>query len=608
MNQYLEKIRNIAIIAHVDHGKTTLAKELIKEALSKELAKEHNSNINEVLNKILDNNAQESERGITILSKVTTIFWKENKIVIVDTPGHSDFGAEVERVLSMVDTVLLLVDSFEGPMPQTKFVLSKALNQGLKVIVVINKIDKAESRPNEVINEIFDLFVSLGASDEQLDFPIVYASAKQGWAVLDLKDIKSENKSMSVLLDTIIEKVSKPKCLERDSFSMLVTNLDSNPYFGRILIGKIYSGSIKVGSPIQALDLNGQVLETGKVTKIFFNKGLTPVDLEVARAGDIVSIAGLQNATVSNTISSVDAKFIIPTTPIDPPTISMSFSVNDSPFCGKSGKKLTSRMIYDWLNKEAETNVSIKIKISEDGNYYEVSGRGELQLGILIENMRREGFELSVGRPKVIFKTSETGEKLEPIEEVIIDVDTVYSGIVIEKLSYRKGELSNMDSMPGDKTRLTFLCPSRGLIGYRNEFLTDTRGTGILNKSFHSYVPYKGHIEGRKNGVLISNGTGQSTAYDLADMEERGILFIGAGEQVYEGQIIGQHNRDNDLRVNVIKGKKLTNMRSKSSDGTVQLSPPKIMKLEDSISYINEDELIEVTPDSIRLRKISLLK
>lgn len=596
----VEKKRNIAIIAHVDHGKTTLADKLMKKCeVDKQRA--------ESVERLLDSNDQEKERGITILSKITTLFWEGYKIGMVDTPGHADFGGEVERVLDMVDGVLLLVDSYEGPMPQTKFVLSKALKQNLKVIVVINKIDKPENRAKDVIDEIFELFMSLDASEDQLDFPVIYASAKNGWAVNSLDDIKDENKNMSPILKTIVDKIPFPKCNPEKPFQMLASNLDYNPYVGRIVIGKIYSGEAKVGMPVHSLDIDGNIVESGKkLTKIFYTKGIKPIELEKADAGDIISVAGLSETTVSNTISSTDIKEALPALPIDPPTISMSFSVNDSPFCGQSGKKLTSRMIYDRLLKEASTNVSIKVVPSSDSDSYEVSGRGELQLGVLIESMRREGFELSIGRPKVIFKEDESGKKLEPIEEVIVDVDDEFSGIVIEKISLRKGELLNMDSMPGNKTRIIFLCPSRGLIGYRNEFLTDTRGTGLLNKSFHSYAPYKGTIQGRKNGVLIANGNGQATAYDLEDLQIRGVLFIDAGTQVYEGLIIGQHNKDNDLDVNVTKGKKLTNMRSKSSDGTVQLAPPKKMTLEDAISYIQEDEIIEVTPDAIRLRKLYL--
>lgn len=588
--------RNIAIIAHVDHGKTTLADKLMKECSVED------SRIAPT-ERLLDSNDQEKERGITIMSKNTTLTWQGYKIGLVDTPGHADFGGEVERILDMVDGVLLLVDAAEGPMPQTKFVLSKALAQGIKPIVVINKIDRPDARAQVVIDEILDLFISLNANEDQLDFPIVYASAKQGWAVKELSQIDAENKNMSPILQAIIDHVPPPTGDTEAPFQMLVSNLDHNPYIGRILTGRVYNGKAKVNMPIHALDINGNLIEQGKLTKMFFTKGLTPVELDYIEAGDIVSIAGLEKATVANTIASLECKDVLPALPIDPPTISMSFSVNDSPLCGRSGTKLTSRMIYDRLVKEAETNVSIRVNTNENKDSYEVSGRGELQLGILIETLRREGFELSIGRPKVLYKTGDNGEKLEPIEEVVVDVDDEFSGVVIEKLSIRKGTLSNISSMAGNKSRLFFLCPSRGLIGYRNEFLTDTRGTGIMNRLFHGYEPYKGNIQGRRNGVLISNGAGKTTAYALVDLEDRGVLFVDAGETIYEGQVIGQHNRDNDLEVNAIKGKKLTNMRSTSSDGTIQLAPPRVLTLEQAISYIDDDELVEVTPEAIRIRK-----
>lgn len=591
--------RNIAIIAHVDHGKTTLADKLMKECMTEE------SRIAPT-ERLLDSNDQEKERGITIMSKNTTLVWNNHKIGVVDTPGHADFGGEVERILDMVDGVLLLVDAAEGPMPQTKFVLTKALAQGHKIIVVINKVDRPDGRPLAVVDEVFDLFASLNATEDQLDFPVIYASAKNGWAVDDLSKINNADKNMTPILQAVIDFIPAPKGNLDAPFQMLVSNLDSNPYIGRILTGKVYNGRAKANMPIHAMDINGEEIEQGKLTKMFFTKGLTPVELDYVEAGDIVSIAGLEKATVSNTIAAIECKEALPALPIDPPTISMSFSVNDSPLCGQVGTKLTSRMIYDRLIKEAETNVSIKVSENENRDSYEVAGRGELQLGILIETLRREGFELSIGRPKVLFQIGDNGEKLEPIEEVVVDVDTEYSGVVISKLSLRKAEMTNIATMEGDKSRLTFLCPSRGLIGYRNEFLTDTRGTGIMNRLFHGYAAYKGTIQGRRNGVLIANKDGKTTAYSLESLEDRGILFVGPGEVVYAGQVVGQHNRDNDLEVNVTEPKKLTNMRSTSSDGTVQLAPPQPKNLEEAISYVDDDELVEVTPKEIRLRKIYL--
>ncbi len=594
----IEKKRNVAIIAHVDHGKTTLADKLMR------FCTEVKDDRDPIVERMLDCNDQEKERGITIMSKNTTLYWNDYKIGLLDTPGHADFGGEVERVLDMVEGVLLLVDASEGPMPQTKFVLGKAMAQGLKIIVVINKVDKPDSRVSAVLDEVFDLLVSLDASEEQLDFQVIYASAKNGWAVNSMDDADKENKDMAPVFQSIVDLVPAPKGDIDAPFQMLISNLDANPYIGRILTGKVYSGTAKVNMPIHAIDLNGNIIEQGKLVKMFYTKGLTPVELDQVEAGDIISIAGLQNATVSNTVSSIEYTKYLPALPIDPPTISMSFAVNDSPLCGKDGSKLTSRMIYDRLLKEAETNVSIKVsETPENDSTYEVAGRGELLLGILIENMRREGFELSIGRPKVLFKEDENGKRLEPIEEVVVDVDEEFSGTVISKLSLRKGVVTNIGTTEGDKSRLTFLCPSRGLIGYRNEFLTDTRGTGLMNRIFYGYGPHKGSILGRKNGVLIANKSGKTTAYSLSSLEDRGVLFVGAGETVYAGQIIGQHTRDNDLEVNVIEGKKLTNMRASGSDGSVQLAPPQEKGLEEGLSYIDDDEVVEVTPKIVRLRK-----
>ena len=599
MSNKNSQTRNVAIIAHVDHGKTSLVDQLLRQS---DLQKDHGTHTV----RLLDCGDLEKERGITIMAKCTSIDWGSHRFNIVDTPGHADFGGEVERVLGMVDGALVLVDASEGPLPQTKFVLTKALEQGLKLIVVINKVDRPDGRPLQVLDEMLDLFISLNASDEQLDFPVIYSSAKEGWAINDLSELNNTSKNISPIFQTILDKVPFPSGNIDAPFQMLVSNLDYNSYIGRILIGRIHNGKAKVNMPVHVLNIDGEVIEQGRLTKIFRTRGLTPTELDTAECGDIISISGLSKATVSNTICSLDSRDALPSIMIDPPTISMSFSVNDSPLSGKSGTKLTSGVIRERLNKEMESNISIIVTEKESKDAFEVEARGELQLGILIETLRREGFELSIGRPKVLYKIGDRGEKLEPIEELVIDVDEDFSGIVIEKIGLRKGELFNMVSTKGNKSRLTFLCPARGLIGYRGEFLTDTRGTGIMNRSFHGYAPYKGPIGGRRTGVLIANADGKATAYSLSRLEDRGTLFVDEGVMVYAGQIIGQHNRENDLEVNVIEGKKLSNMRSTSKDDSVKLTPYTKMTLEQGISYIEPDEMVEVTPDAIRLRKAYL--
>jgi GTP-binding protein len=586
-------IKNIAIIAHVDHGKTTLIDQMLRQSGT------FRSN-QHVAERIMDSNALEKERGITILAKCTSITLPDMRLNIVDTPGHADFGGEVERVLSMVDSALLLVDAAEGPMPQTKFVLNKALRLGLKPIVVINKVDRHDARCDEVINEVFDLFAALDATDEQLDFPVVYASGRSGWAAHNLKDPRE---NLNPLLDTIRKHVPFPNVDKDAPFAMLATILEADPYLGRVLTGRVYSGSAKVNSPVKALNLDGQVLENSRLSKMFSFRGVERVPVDIIEAGDIVAIAGLSQASVADTICATEVSTPIKSTPIDPPTMAITIGVNDSPLAGTEGSKVTSRMIYDRLMKEAESNVAIKIKQADDKDAFEVGGRGELQLGVLIETMRREGFELSVSRPRVLLKKDDDGKTLEPIEELQIDVDDEYSGVVVEKISIRKGQMVDMRPSGAGKTRIIFHVPSRGLIGYQGEFMTDTRGTGIMNSTFLEYAPYKGALEGRRNGVLISMQSGVSVAYALWNLEERGKLFIGPQVKVYEGMIIGEHSRDNDLEVNPIKGKQLTNMRTTSKDEAVKLTPFKEMTLEEAISYIADDELMEVTPTSIRLRK-----
>ena len=590
----LEKTRNIAIIAHVDHGKTTIIDSIFKQSNNfrdSQLSDE----------RIMDNNAIEKERGITIFSKCTSITYNDYTINIIDTPGHADFGGEVERVLCMVDSCLLLVDSAEGVMPQTKFVLGKALKQGLRPIVVINKIDKPDQRAKEVVEEIFDLFVNLEATDEQLDFPILYASGRDGWAS---EDINQRGGDLRPLLDKIIDFVPCPDDKYNDGeFRFLATMLEQDNFLGRVLTGKIYSGTAKLNQQIQVLDLQNNVVEKCKITRIQKFVGLSRESVQEAEAGSIVTIAGCSVGTVSNTLCSAGVKECVPSTPIDPPTLSMTIGPNTSPFAGKSGNKLTSNMIKDRLEKEAETNIAITIKESSEKDSYEVGGRGELQLGVLIETMRREGFELSVARPKVMIHVDENGNKTEPIEEITMDVDDEFTGTIIQKLQNRKGEMTEMKPFGVGRTRLVFLVPTRCLMGYQSEFMTDTRGTGVFNRIFHSYAPFKGDLQKYRNGVLISTENGVATAYDLWKLEDRGVMFVKPQDEVYVGMILGEHNRENDLPVNVVRGKHLTNVRASGSDEAVKLIPAKEMTLEQMIAYIQDDELIEVTPDKLRLRK-----
>jgi len=587
-------LRNVAIIAHVDHGKTTLVDQLFRQSGTFR----DNQRVEE---RAMDSNDLEKERGITILAKPTSIEWEGTRINIVDTPGHADFGGEVERILSMVDGVVLLVDSSEGAMPQTKFVTGKALALGLRPIVVVNKIDRPDERIQEVLDEVFDLFVTLDATDEQLDFPVLYASGRNGYAN---EDPSLREGTLRPLFQKIVDHVPPPALDEEAPFSFLVTLLDRDNFLGRVLTGRVQSGVVKVNQPIHALDANGNVIESGRASKLMSFRGLERVPVEEARAGDIISLAGLSIATVANTIADTAVSTPIRAQPIDPPTLSMRFAVNDSPMAGREGTKVTSRMIRDRLEREAESNVAIKVTESEDKDSFEVAGRGELQLGVLIETMRREGFELGISRPRVLFREDENGAKTEPYETVVIDVDDEFSGTVVDKMNQRKAEMTDMRPSGGGKTRITFSAPSRGLIGYHGEFLSDTRGTGIMNRLFEKYGPHKGAIEGRKNGVLISNGAGEAQSYALGPLEERGILFVGHGEPLYEGMIIGENAKTEDLEVNPMKAKQLTNFRaSGGKDDAVRLSPPKKMTLEQAIAYIDDDEMVEVTPKKIRLRK-----
>jgi GTP-binding protein len=587
-------IRNIAIIAHVDHGKTTL----IDNMLSQSGLFRENQKVSE---RAMDSNDLEKERGITILAKCTGLHWQDKKINIIDTPGHADFGGEVERILSMVDGVVLLVDAAEGPMPQTKFVLGKALKLGLKPIVVINKIDRSDQRADEVLDEIFDLFMSLDASNDQLDFPVIYASGRNGWAVKELEEPKE---NLNVLFDIILKHVKEPESDIDSPFSMIVTTKEYNSYLGRILTGRIETGIAKMNMPIKVMSCDGKIVENGRITKMLTFKGLERLPIETAKAGDIIALAGLEKANVSDTIASNEVNKPLEAQPIDPPTLSMLFSINDSPLAGREGDKLTSRVLRSRLMREVEGNVAIKITETEQADAFEVSGRGELQLGVLIETMRREGFELSISRPTVLLKQDpETGEKLEPMEEIQIDIDSEFVGPVVESMNQRKGQMQDMRETGAGKTRLIFIAPSRGLIGYHGPFLTETRGTGVMSRIFHSYAPYSGKIEGRRNGVLISMEDGNSIAYALWNLEDRGSMFISSGVPLYKGMIIGEHNRDNDLEVNPIKSKQLSNVRASGKDEAIKLSPPRLMSLEQAIAYIQDDELVEVTPKSIRLRK-----
>jgi GTP-binding protein len=586
-------LRNIAIIAHVDHGKTTLVDRLLQQSG----AVRTNQRVDE---RALDSNELEKERGITILAKATSIVWEGTRINVVDTPGHADFGGEVERILNMVDGALVLVDAAEGPLPQTKFVVSKALKMGLKPIVVINKVDRPDSRPDDVLNEIFDLFAALDANDEQLDFPVLYGSAKEGWTAKSPEGPKDQG--MTPLFELVLSHVAAP-AVEDGPFQMLGTILEANPYLGRIVTGRITAGNVKSNEMVKVLDHEGNLVEQGRVSKVLAFRGLERASLQEATAGDIVSIAGLPNATVAHTICAPEINSALPAQPIDPPTLSMTFRVNDSPLAGTEGSKVTGRMIRDRLLQEAEGNVALKVTESDEKDSMVVAGRGELQLGILIETMRREGFELSVSRPRVLLTRDEAGQLLEPIEEVVIDLDEEHQGAVVQKLSERKADLIEMKPSGGGRVRLVFHAPTRGLIGYQSELLTDTRGTGVINRLFHGYAPYKGPIQGRRNGVLVSTDQGEAVAYALWNLEDRGPMMIEPGARVYQGMIVGEHTRGNDLDVNVRKGKKLTNIRTTSKDEAVRLTPPMRMVLEKALSYIQDDELVEVTPESIRLRK-----
>ncbi|MEQ6203933.1 translational GTPase TypA [Sulfitobacter sp. HNIBRBA2951] len=589
------ELRNIAIIAHVDHGKTTLVDELLKQSGT---YRENQA----TTERAMDSNDLERERGITIFAKPTSVEWKGTRINIVDTPGHADFGGEVERILSMVDGVVLLVDAAEGPMPQTKFVTSKALGLGLRPIVVVNKVDKPDGEPDRALDECFDLFANLDATDEQLDFPTMYASGRSGWADHTLD---GKRDGLDALFDLILDHVPAPAQIENKDqpFSMLATTLGGDPFLGRLLTGRVESGTLKAGQTIKAMSRDGTLIENFRCTKILAFRGLEQTAIDMAEAGDIVSIAGMTKATVADTLADPSVTDAIPAQPIDPPTITVTFGINDSPLAGRDGKKVQSRVIRERLHKEAESNVAIKISDTPGGDAFEVAGRGELQMGVLIENMRREGFELSISRPQVLFQEID-GVRCEPIEEATIDVDDEYSGAVIEKLTgVRKGELVEMKPAGAGKTRIVAHVPSRGLIGYHGEFLTDTRGTGVINRVFHEWAPHKGKIPGRRAGVLISMENGTSVAFALWNLEERGKMMIGAQADVYTGMIIGEHSRENDLEVNPLKGKKLTNVRASGTDEAVRLTTPITLSLEEAIAYIDDDELVEVTPNAIRLRK-----
>jgi len=588
------KLRNIAIIAHVDHGKTTLVDTLLRQSGSFR----DNQRVEE---RAMDSGDLERERGITILAKCTSVEWEGVRINIVDTPGHADFGGEVERILSMVDGVLLLVDAAEGPMPQTKFVTAKALKLGLRPVIVINKVDRPDGRPYEVQDEVFDLFTALEANDEQLDFPTIFASAKNGWASMT-PDGPQEN--MHDIFNHILSHVPAPEVDMDNPFSMLATTLEADPFLGRILTGRIHSGTIHANDQIHVLNREGKVVDQGRATKLLAFRDLRREPVDSAASGDLIAIAGLTKATVADTLCAVTVSEPLKADPVDPPTLAMTFAINSSPMAGREGTKVTSRMIRDRLAAESEGNVSIRISQADNTDSFEVAGRGELQLGVLIEQMRREGFELSISRPRVLFQEDpDTGKLLEPFEDVQIDVDEEFSGIVVEAISIRKGKMTEMHPSGGGKVRLSFIAPARGLIGYHGEFLTETRGTGVISRTFHSYGPHTGEITGRRNGVLVSNAPGKTVAYALANLEGRGFLFIGAGIPVYEGMIIGEHAKSGDLDVNPMKGKQLTNVRASGTDDAVRLTTPRQMSLEEAIAYIADDELVEVTPENVRLRK-----
>ena len=592
-----QNLRNIAIIAHVDHGKTTLIDAIMKQS---GLFRDNQA----VDERVMDSGDLEKERGITILAKPTSITWQDTRINIIDTPGHADFGGEVERVLDMADGVILLTDAAEGPMPQTKFVLGKALAQGLRPIVVINKVDRPDGRPDEVIDEVFDLFVSLDASPEQLDFPILYASGRDGWCATELDDARD---NLHPLLDIILAHVPPPIVEPDKPFAMLATLLDSDPYIGRCLTGRVLQGKATLNAAVKAINLNGDQIETGRLTKLLRFEGTKRVPVDEVQAGDLICIAGLTKASVADTIGDPSITDALNSTPIDPPTMSVTITVNDSPFAGKEGKKVTSTVIRERLLAEVETNVAITFAESDNKDAFEIGGRGELQLGVLIETMRREGFEMNVSRPKVLLR-NENGQKLEPVEEVTIDVDEEFSSTVVDSMNRRKAKMMDMRSAGAGKSRIVFHAPSRGLIGYQSRFLTQTRGTGVLNRVFHEYAPYSGDIPGRRNGALIASETGTAVAYALFNLQDRGVMFIDPQTPVYHGMIVGEHSRDNDLEINVLKGKKLTNIRASGADEAVILTPPRRMSLEEMMAYVEFDELLEVTPTSLRLRKRYLLE
>ncbi len=590
-------IRNIAIIAHVDHGKTTLVDQFIRQGGG---LKDHQA----MAERAMDRNDLERERGITILAKCTSVVWKDTRVNIIDTPGHADFGGEVERILSMVDGAIVLVDSAEGVLPQTKFVVGKALARGLRPIVVVNKIDRGDARPDEVHNEVFDLFAALDASDEQLDFPMLFASGRQGWADIELN---GPRKDLSPLFDLILRHVPAPKVNPDAPFAMVASLLDYDNFLGRVLTGRVEQGTARLNMPVKVLRSDGTVVETGRLSKLLSFRGLDRVPVEEVQAGDIIAIAGLSEATIPDTIGAPDLTTALQSIPVDPPTLSMTFRINDGPLGGREGKKVTSRQIRDRLYHEAESNVAIRVTDSNEAEAFDVAGRGELQLGVLIEQMRREGFELTIGRPRVLTrKNAETGEREEPFEEVLVDVDEPYSGVVVEKMSLRKGQMQDMRPSGGGKVRLTFIIPSRGLIGYHSEFLTDTRGSGIMNRLFHGYAPWAGPIEGRRNGSLISNADGEAVHYSLFYLQERGMMFVEPGDKVYQGMILGEHSRGSDLEINPIKEKKLSNVRAAGKEDAMLLTPARKMTLEQAIAYIEDDELVEVTPGVIRLRKVHL--
>ncbi len=587
------KLRNIAIIAHVDHGKTTLIDALLQQS---GVFRDNQA----VAERAMDSNDLERERGITILAKCTSLVWKDVRINIVDTPGHADFGGEVERILNMVDGAIVLVDASEGPLPQTKFVVSKALKQGIRPIVAINKIDRPDERHQDVLNEVFDLFANLDATDEQLDFPVLYGSGRDGWMALDPS---GPQEGLAPLFDLVLDHVPEP-VVEEGAFRMLATTLEADPFLGRILTGRISAGTVKANQPIKAIRHDGTVVETARVSKVLAFRGLERQPIDIGEAGDIIAISGITDSTVADTLCDASIEKPIQAQPIDPPTLSMTFRINDGPLAGRDGDKVQSRVIRERLLKEAERNIAIRITETGDKDAFDVAGRGELQLGILIETMRREGFELTVSRPQVVMQTDEnTSQRLEPIEEVIIDVDEEHSGAVVQKLTERKGDLLEMRPSGGGRQRLVFHVPTRGLIGYQGELLTDTRGTAVMNRLFNNYAPHKGNIPGRRNGVLISNSDGDAVAYALFNLEDRGPLMVEPQAKVYQGMIVGQHTRENDLEVNVLKAKKLTNVRASGKDENINLSPPMKMPLERALSYIQDDELVEITPKSIRLRK-----